>query len=317
MKPRRNTIRCRRRAGLALVGLGLGLSLVACAEGVPLAPRQAPQRAAPASDEASAASATPRWALRYYEGYTAEILAGDLPVAREAYRAVVDAPDADGELSARAALRLAEMEAAAGRRHIALDLVARAAALGRRAPTVLDGARLLQARLAGVRPQDSEVRGPPPGTPLDASPVAAALFARAEGLLAVYHRRAIRARLEDLNAEIRSKRHAMDEAVRAYRQVVQLGEPVAVVAAEYRIAALYYDLSLSMTFDLPTELDLGVASRLRNSLRAQALADRRKARAAYGRALEAARLAGPGAAPWKEAAALGLRSVDDLLGRRD
>jgi hypothetical protein len=118
---------------------------------------------------------------------------------------------------------------------------------------------------------------------------------------------------------VRAKRAAMEAAVRAYRQVAALGEPAAAVAAELRIGGLYYDLSLSLTFDLPSELEPGTAAELRQSLRAQALADRDRARAAYLRALEAGRdgRAGPAGAIWLEAAELGLRSTEDLLRGRD
>lgn len=294
----------------------VALALAGCGERIALFASPVPV-AVPVEegDERAESPAVPRWALRFYDGYTADVLGGDRVAARAAYQAVVDAPEADGELTARAALRLAEMEAAAGRRHVALDLVVRAAALGRRDPAVLDGARRLQARIAAVRAQDIEVRGPPAGTALDGvSAAVAAQFARAEALLAAYHRRTIRVRLEDLNNEIRAKRAAMEEAVRAYRPVVQAGEPVGVVAAEFRIAGLFYDLSLSMTFDLPSELDAGAAARLRQSLRTQALKDRRTARLGYRKSLAAAAGAGPAARPWEQAAVLGLRSVDDLLG---
>ncbi|HLU64884.1 MAG TPA: hypothetical protein VKZ63_01330 [Kofleriaceae bacterium] len=270
----------------------------------------------PAADPAADSGGTGA----YYRAYLDEVLRGDFAAAREAYRRVVDHERASPELAARAALRLAEYEADRGRRHIALDLVARAAALGRGQRDLLVWAERLQRRLAAVRAQDIEVRGPPAGTALvGVSPAAAEQFARAEQLLSAYHGRRLRPRLEDLRAGIRAKRAALDAAVRAYRQVVSLGEPTAVVAAEFRIASLYYDLSLSLTFDLPPELEPSAATRLRQSLRAQALADRDRARAAYLRALEAGRdgRAGPGGAVWVEAAELGLRSVEDLLRGRD
>ncbi len=268
--------------------------------------------------EGTAPSLNP--ARRYYRGYLDEVLRGDFSAARAGYRAVVEDGSAEPEVAARAALRLAEYEADAGRRHIALDLVARAAALGRDHRDLLHWAERLQRRLAAVRVHDIEVRGPPAGTPLDGvSAEAAELHARAEELLAAYHARRLKPRLEDLGAGVRAKRSAMEAAVRAYRQVAALNEPAAAVAAELRIAGLYYDLSLSLTFDLPSELEQGTAAELRQSLRAQALADRNRARAAYLRALEAGRdgRAGPAGAIWLEAAELGLRSTEDLLTGRD
>jgi len=317
----RTLFRCRRCAGFWLA------VLVACGEagsGSPEAgsgPEEGAQagpgkgRAAVPAPEAQAPSAT-----RYYRSYLDEVLRGDFSAARAGYRAVVEDGGAEPEVAARAALRLAEYEADAGRRHIALDLVARAAALGRDHRDLLLWAERLQRRLAAVRVHDIEVRGPPAGTPLEGvSAQAAELHARAEELLAAYHARRIKPRLEELGAGVRGKRSAMEAAVRAYRQVAALGEPAAAVAAELRIAGLFYDLSLSLTFDLPSELEAGVAAELRQSLRAQALADRNRARAAYLRALEAGRdgRAGPAGAIWLEAAELGLRSTEDLLRGRD
>lgn len=270
--------------------------------------------------EREAARPTDTGARAYYQAYLDETLRGDFNGARGAYRRVLDDPAAEPDVAARAALRLAEYEASYGRRHIALDLVARAAALGRDQRDLLQWAERVQRRIAAVRVEDIEVRGPPAGTPLEGvSPQAADLFARAETLLAAYHARRLRPRLEDLRAGVRSKRAALDAAVRAYRQVVALGEPAAVVAAEFRIASLYYDLALSLTFDLPPELDSSAATQWRQQLRAKALADRNNARKAYLSALEAGRdgRAGPAGAVWLEAAELGLRSVEDLLRRRE
>jgi tetratricopeptide (TPR) repeat protein len=312
---RRQLFRCRRCAGFALV-----LAL-ACGDDPPApAPPSTQARTAARAAPAPGRPAQETGAATYYQGYLDETLSGEFHQARASYRRVLDDPAAEPEVAARAALRLAEFEASSGRRHVALDLVARAAALGRGQRDLLTWAQRLQKRIATVRAQDIEVRGPPAGTALDGvSKPAAELFARAEDLLASYHGRRLRPRLEDLRASERSKRYALESAVRAYRQVVALGEPTAVVAAEFRIASLYYDLALSLTFDLPPELDPGAATRWRQSLRAKALSDRNNARKAYLRALEAGRdgRAGDAGAVWLEAAELGLRSVEDLLRRRD
>ena len=325
----RTVFRCRRCAGL---GLGLALWL-ACSGGDPGSRTGSDTGTGTGSDTGTgseaasgpgagtgtAAVSEPDAAARYYGGYLNEVLRGDFNAARAGYRAVVEDGGAEPELAARAALRLAEYEADAGRRHVALDLVARAAALGRDHRDLLHWAERLQRRLSAVRVHDIEVRGPPAGTPLEGvSGEAAELHARAEELLAAYHARRLKPRLEDLRAGVRAKRSAMEAAVRAYRQVAALDEPAATVAAELRMAGLYYDLSLSLTFDLPSELEAGAASELRQSLRAQALTDRNRARAAYLRALEAGRdgRAGPAGAIWLEAAELGLRSTEDLLRGR-
>jgi hypothetical protein len=315
--------RCRRCAGFALLA---SLMSLACSgdepgQGTPRdgsGPAAVPAR--PQAAKTVDADAEAGAQRRYYASYLDEVLRGDFSAARAGYRAVVEDGSAEPEMAARAALRLAEYEADSGRRHVALDLVARAAALGRGHRDLLHWAERLQRRLAAVRVHDIEVRGPPAGTPLEGvSSEAAELHARAEELLSAYHARRLKPRLEDLRAGVRSKRSAMEAAVRAYRQVAALGEPAATVAAELRIGGLYYDLSLSLTFDLPPELESGAATEVRQSLRAQALADRNRARAAYLRALEAGRdgRAGPAGAIWLEAAELGLRSTEDLLRGRD
>jgi len=323
---RRNSFRCRRCAGWLL----LAAALTGCGDDPPDDAPAAVSTSGPAAS--SRRGATPpdgddeaphradTGARTYYQAYFDETLRGEFNGARSAYRRVLDDPSAEPEVAARAALRLAEYEASYGRRHIALDLVARAAALGRDQRDLLQWAERVQRRIAAVRASDIEVRGPPAGTALEGvSPQAVELFARAETLLAAYHGRRLRPRLEDLRAGVRSKRAALESAVRAYRQVVALGEPPAVVAAEFRIASLYYDLALSLTFDLPPELDSTAATQLRQQLRTKALADRDSARKAYLRALDAGRdgRAGAAGAVWLAAAELGLRSVEDLLRRRE
>jgi hypothetical protein len=322
MTSRRTDSRCRRSAGALL----LVLLVLGCQDGSSSNPAPGsdsgtgPGSPEPRSGSGSGADLGSADHTTYYRAYLDETLRGDFAAARDAYHRVVDDRNANPEIAARAALRLAEYEADLGRRHIALDLVARAAALGRDQRDLLHWAERLQKRLAAVRKQDIEVRGPRVGTALEGvSAEAVAEFARAETLLAAYHARRLRPRLEDLRAGVRSKRGALEAAARAYRQVVALGEPAAVIAAEFRIASLYYDLALSLTFDLPPELEPSAAAEWRQTLRARALADRDRARAAYLRALEAGRDGRGGVAGqvWYEAAELGLRSVEDLLRGRD
>jgi hypothetical protein len=64
-------------------------------------------------------------------------------------------------------------------------------------------------------------------------------------------------------------------------------------------------------FELPPELDPGVAAQLRRTLRASALGYLRKAVIAYRRALERSV---PGAELWIAAAQSDLRAALDLLG---
>ena len=258
------------------------------------------------------------WASQYYEGYLAEILRGDQQRARAAYGKVIAEAGSDApELAARAALRLGELEALAGRRREALELMARASVLGRDNLDIIEVADRLHARLGSLRAAGQEVRGPPLGTPLDAVSVQASeRFAHAETLMAEYLRIRLKPRLEQLRTGVRKKEHATDTAVRAYKQVTALGESNAVIAAEFRIASLYHDLALSLMFDLPPELEPRAAARLERSLRSSALGYLSKARAAYERSLEADQASARTAASerWTAAAALGQRSVEDMLG---
>lgn len=317
MSDRRKSLRCRRSAffgalvGCALVGsCGSDDSRRGDGEGTRTG----------RADAAVGDAAQPqqveigRWRARFYQGYFAETLRGDLELAHSAYDDVIrGAGEAEPELAARAALRLAELEARVGNRREAVELVARASALGRDDPDVVARADRMQAHLASVRSKGSEVRGPPAGTALEGvGDEAAARFADAEQLLAAYHTVRLRPRLEDLRGGVRAKERAMDVAVRAYREVIELGDPVASAAAEFRTASLYHDLALSLMFDLPPELEEHAAARLRRELRGQAIAHLRKALNAYERSLdEAADL--PGSDRWRVAAERGRASVEDLL----
>ena len=137
--------RCRHRAGLLAVALLAGCASaagedVSAAEGT--------------SDVAAQAAVEDRPSLqsRYYEAYLAEVVRGDIDTARAVYLEVMSAAgQKDPILAARAALRLAELESRAGSRGEALELVARATALGGRDPEV-PGHRLMEGdqRIAGL-----------------------------------------------------------------------------------------------------------------------------------------------------------------------
>lgn len=320
---RRAVSRCRRCAGIWLV-----VASVACGgegstparqveSGTPPA-TEAVAEGLPATDPAGSALAQ-----RYYDGFLAEAIRGDAEAARAAYREIVIASgDGDAEVAARAALQLAELDARSGRRREGLELAARAEALAHVAgqAEIAERASRLQVRLSSRRGEAAiEVRGPAAQTELAAvSGEARARFARAEALLTAYHRIRLRPRIEALRAAIRQKQSAMDSAVKGYRAVIDLGEPVAVAAAEFRIGSLYNDLAISLMFDLPPELERSEAARLRSSLNARAIADLRRARDAYRRSLAAAGPVGerPAVASWRVAAELGARTVADLLRGR-
>jgi len=320
---RRRFFRCRRYATLAaLVALGVtGCKAGNKAKSRDAGPARAtldggvPYRVPANATKPGTASVSER---RYYEGYLSETLHGDFATARAAYRDVITAAGKTSpDLAARAALRLASLESLAGRRREAVELVARASVLGRKVPAIVERADRMQAHLASIRSRGSEVKGPPAGAVLaGVSSEANLRFARAEKLLSRYHRMQLQPRLEALRASVGAKEHAMEKAVRSYRQVVALTEPGATAPAEFRIASLRQDLALSLMFDLPPELEPRAAARLRRSLRANALSNLRRARTAYRHSLAAAAKMRTGEARWRLAAESGLRSVEDLLGVR-
>lgn len=278
--------------------------------------------AKPAPPAPPATAALPdSWSEKFYAGYLAETMHGDIASARDTYEEVVaEAADEDPDAAARAALRLAELELLRGNRRRAQELVARAAVLGRDDIEILERADRAQAGLASLRTRGSEVRGPPVNTALeDSSNATRAAFREAEALLSTYHRRLLEPRLEGIRAGMRQKEHAMELAVRAYKAVSEAGEREAVVAAEFRLGSLHHDLALALMFDVPPELEEHEAAKLRRSLRGKATSLLRKARDAYERALQAA---GSGEIPasterWQLAAELGLRSTRDLIAGRE
>ncbi len=306
----------------AVFGVWLVLLLAGCDGSGAARHHRVPARDAGVATATVPADGAPRgpktsWATRYYEGYLAETLHGDVAAARAAYSDVItNGADKDPVSAARAALRLAELERLAGNRRKAQELVARAAVLGQSNLAIVERADRAQSHLASLHDRGSEVRGPPAGTALEGvSQAARDAFRAAEGLLTEYHRRQLQPRLEGVRAGIRAKERAMEAAERAYHEVIAFGEREATVAAELRIGSLHHDLALALLFDVPPELEAEEAAKLRRSLRGRALTNLRKARAAYERSLEAA---GDDKTPalterWRLAAELGLRAVKDLL----
>lgn len=306
-----NPFRCRRFAGTALIAvLGCGGPEI----GEP-PPSPATEDAAPPTKKAEPVMPSVSVEARYFGARLEHTLQGPNERIWPEYRYVLEAYDVDPVLAARSALELATRAAARRQWRVAFDLIARGAALGIRTPDVTDRASRLRSEFVSEAADDIEVRGPPASAELaGVSAQAAERFARAEALLAVYLERRPSSRLEEVKSSVRAKRAALEAAERAYRQVISLGEPTATTAAEFRIASMYYDLSLSLTYDLTREMLPAEARKFRASLRSTAVADRRRARAAYRRALEAATAAdGEEVERWREAAVLGLTSVEDLL----
>lgn len=254
----------------------------------------------------------------YYNGYLADVLGGDSQRAASQYREVLGLGAQAPDLGAQSALRLANWAEAKDKRRDAMDLAVRASILGADSPRIKSEADEIRLRIATtVKAQDLEVRGPKAGTILQkVSPEIALAFAEAEVLLAAYKRRRLQPRLEALAASVRGKRSAMERAIRAYREVASSQTdsslvPEAIVASEFRIASLYYDYSLALSFELPPELDPAVARNMRSQLRAELRAVRHKAQAAYRRSLAVTPEAH--SKEWRDAATLGLGSVEDII----
>ncbi|MCE9572336.1 MAG: hypothetical protein K8W52_04205 [Deltaproteobacteria bacterium] len=291
---------------IALAALAT-LALCACGDEPPApAPGAIATPPAPLGSFSAQPPALAPAARQYWQAYYDDML-GDPPAGYEAALAADDPA-----IAARAAVRLAEREAATGGRRRALELVARAIQLAPEDDQIRDAADRVQADLAAAPADVAEVRGPPIGTALPgAAPAVAAAFAAAEKLLARAHRVHMAPALESLSSAVKVKERTTEEAAAAYRAVAASGG-VAAVAAEFRAGSLYHDLAVELVFDLPPELDPAVASRLRRTLRASAIGYLRQALAAYRRALAVP--ASEDARLWRAAAETHLRTAEQLLG---
>lgn len=232
------------------------------------------------------------------KGVLAE-LTGDDVAARAAYEQVLQGADAPPDVTARAALHLAQLEARAGKSARARDLIARATALAPSDPTIIDGADRVRAEIVAAS-SAGDIRGPKLGTPLQGvtSGVASAFGACERALGRVHAMRA------GQRLAVWEKEDATAGVVRCYRALADRGG-VATIAAEYRIGSLYHDLALSLLFEPPADL--------RRTLRAGAFAYLRKATSAY-RASLAPKAPPEAELTWRLAAETDLRAVLDVLG---
>jgi len=256
--------------------------------------------------------AGPPAARQFWAAYLEAQVGGDLAAARRGYEEVLARADEDPTAAARAAVELAELEALEGNRRRALELLARAQSLAPDDAPVAEAAGDLSARLAATPAGRSDVRGPPPGTALPGvADDVQERWQKAEELLLAAHRIRMKPVLEALSGSVRRKESATEAAVRAYREVAAAGG-LAAVAAEFRAGTLYHDLAVELVFDLPPELDPGVAARIRRTLRGSAVTYLRRAVAAYERALDTT-ATGPDVDPWRVAAEASARAARDLL----
>jgi hypothetical protein len=220
-------------------------------------------------------------------------LSGDDTAARAAYAKVLAGSDVTAPIAARSALHLAQLEARAGERRHALDLVARATALAPADPAITDGVARVQADVVAAI-GTGDLRGPRAGTALpNVDPKVADAFALAEHALLRVHAIRPHERLE-----IWAKEDATEDLVAKYRAIAEAGG-LAQVAADYRVGSLYHDLALNLLFERQGEL------------RAQAIAYLQSAAAAYKASLAGPQL--PDAEDWKLAAQTSLRTALDVL----
>ena len=279
-------------------GAGAALTIIliaACSTADPrVAPPSVPEPPSPAVANPAVGVTTELdgQAPEFGDAIVAE-LAGDDTAALAAYTKVLAGSDVPAPIAARSALHLAQLEARAGKRRPALDLVARATALAPADPAITDGVARVQADVVAAS-GTGDLRGPPPGTALPGveSKVADA-FAQAERALLRVHAIRPHERLE-----IWAKEDATEDLVAKYRAIADAGG-LAQVAADYRIGSLYHDLALNLLFERQGEL------------RAQAIAYLHSAAAAYKASLAGPQL--PDAELWRLAAQTALRTALDVL----
>ncbi len=231
------------------------------------------------------------------DGVLAE-LTGDTAAARASYEHVLSSSDVPPEISARAALHLAQLEARAGKSGRARDLIARATALAPADPSVSEGADRVRAEIvAGSSAGDIQ---PKLGTPLSGVPAkVASEWSSVERTFARVH--AIR---PTQRLAVWEKEDATAAVVRRYGAIADAGG-VAEIAAEYRIGTLYHDLAVGLLVE-------PIGPDLRRTLRAGAYGYLKKAVAAYNASLAVG--AAPEAEQWRTAAEVALRAALDVLG---
>ncbi len=247
----------------------------------------------------------------YYVAYLAESL-GKLDEARAGYEALVIAEHGrdDALVVARAALRLARLEALDGKRRRAVDLLGQASILGGDDPEVTGGVDRLRLQLDTQRGEELGVPGPAVNTQLEGvSAEAAARFRKAEAMLPAYSKLSVRRIAGPFDDDLTSKRSTLEAVVRAYRAVVELAEPVATAAAQFRIGRLYHDAALFMLIlQPPDEYNSDYRRDERDKDRRLAAHYFKNARVAYEASRDAARGVA-GAELWQAAARDGLRST--------
>ena len=234
-------------AGAALSFLAL---LAACGELESAAPP--PQRAAPAAPGVAdpAVGITTELdgeAPEFGDAIVAE-LSGDDAAARAAFGKVLAADDVPAPIAARVGAPSRAARGAYRQARVALDLVARAAALAPaipRSPMASRASRPTSSRRAAAAICAARGRDDAAGRRCRRSPMRSRLAERA--LVRVH---AIR---PHERLEVWAKEDATEDLVAKYRAIAEAGG-LAQVAADYRIGSLYHDLALGLLFERQGEL---------------------------------------------------------------
>jgi len=298
-------------------GAALLCALLACGDDA------SPVATAPAANAAGRAAADPALgATTVLDGAGAAFgdavlaeLTGDEAQARAQFEHVLGGgSDVPPQLTARAALHLAQIELRAGQSRRALDLAARARAVAPGDKVIEDGVGTIQAEFVDSA-GSGDVRGPGIGTPLQGvTPDVAEAFAKAEAGLAQVHRRRLQLLFGETQRSIDIRINATANVVALYRAVAASGG-VALVAATYRIGTLYHDLALDLSVaEPPAELMRDPARGLRVMLSNLAFTYLRKAETEYRACMDAPQ--SPEGELWRLAAQTYRRSVVDVLVAR-
>jgi len=297
-------------------GAALLCALLACGDDA------APKTAAPATTAAARAAADPALgATTVLDGAGAAFgdavlaeLTGDEATARAQFEHVLAGSDVPPQLTARAALHLAQIELRAGQSRHALDLAARARAAAPSDKVIEEGVGTIQAEFVDSA-GSGDVRGPGVGTTLPGvTPEVADPFAKAEARLAQVHRRRLQLLFGETQRSIDIRINATASVVALYRAVAAKGG-VALVAATYRIGTLYHDLALDLSAaEPPAELMRDPARGLRVMLSNLAFTYLRKAETEYRACMDAPQ--SPESELWRLAAQTDRRSVVDVLVAR-
>lgn len=236
-------------------------------------------------------------------------LDGDFGKASRGLAELASSEETPGRLRAMAALKLAELAELKGDRRKALDQLLSARRYAQFQPQLR---RIVGERMQRLRAESplADVRGPMPGAAQlkGESDATEKNFAKAERLLETYYRLGVNPRLETVDRELRVKRNALRNAVRAYERVARRGRANAASASYFRIASLYHNLAEVLGFRPPSELLEAEAKRLAARLQKSSKQSLQTAFGYYRRCVQT-----KGQGPWVELARREVRTLSIVL----